>query len=259
MAALRSQFDSNKDGKLTSADAGWGQFKVMVTNANGSQTASTLTARGITEIDLTPNATHIELPDGSVITGQSTFVIGGVTRTVANTTLVSEANGYRLEQTLTPDQQTTGARTVVSSSYDLAGNKVSVVRSVTSADGTVITNSYDGNGDGVYDQAQTITTATVSGVKTETLVNYQGDDISTAGVVLNKVASMGQKGPEIVPGVVDGLVARALAHKLDVIILDPLGALHTLPENSNEAANLLSGALREIAHRATEMPPCRNL
>ena len=39
MAALRSQFDSNKDGKLTAADAGWGQFKVMVTGANGAQSA----------------------------------------------------------------------------------------------------------------------------------------------------------------------------------------------------------------------------
>jgi len=61
---------------------------------------------------------------------------------------------------------------------------------------------------------------------------------------------MGQKGPEIVPGVVAGIVARALANKLDVLILDPLGAVHTLPENSNEAANLLSGEMRDIAHQA---------
>ena len=65
-----------------------------------------------------------------------------------------------------------------------------------------------------------------------------------------QLARTGKNGPEIVAGVVDALVERAVSAKLDVIVLDPLGALHTLPENSNEAANLLSGALREIAHRA---------
>ena len=65
-----------------------------------------------------------------------------------------------------------------------------------------------------------------------------------------QLARMGRDGPEIIPSVVDALVERLLSQKIDVLILDPLGALHTLPENSNEAANLLSGALREIAHRA---------
>lgn len=59
-----------------------------------------------------------------------------------------------------------------------------------------------------------------------------------------------REGSEIVPGVVDGLVAKLMAARIDVLILDPLGALHTLQENSNEAANLLMGALREIADRA---------
>lgn len=65
-----------------------------------------------------------------------------------------------------------------------------------------------------------------------------------------QLARTGRDGPEIVPGVVDVLVERLVADKIDVLILDPLGALHTLPENSNEAANLLLGALREVAHRA---------
>lgn len=65
-----------------------------------------------------------------------------------------------------------------------------------------------------------------------------------------QLARMGRDGPEIVPGVVDALVERLLSAKIDVLILDPLGALHTLPENSNEAANLLLGAMREIVHRA---------
>lgn len=65
-----------------------------------------------------------------------------------------------------------------------------------------------------------------------------------------QLARVGRDGPEIVPGVVDALVERLVTAKIDVLILDPLGALHTLPENSNEAANMLSGALREVAHRA---------
>lgn len=65
-----------------------------------------------------------------------------------------------------------------------------------------------------------------------------------------QICQTGKSGPEVVPGVVDGLVEKAEAAGLDVIILDPLGAMHTLPENDNAAANLLCGALRDLAHRA---------
>jgi hypothetical protein len=64
------------------------------------------------------------------------------------------------------------------------------------------------------------------------------------------LARQGGDGPEVILGRVDSIVARLKANKIDVMILDPLGAMHTLPENSNEAANLLMGALREIAQRA---------
>ena len=65
-----------------------------------------------------------------------------------------------------------------------------------------------------------------------------------------KLARQGRDGSEIVPGAVDGIVERLTANSIDVLILDPLGAMHTLFENSNEDANLLMGALREIAERA---------
>jgi hypothetical protein len=64
-----------------------------------------------------------------------------------------------------------------------------------------------------------------------------------------KLAQQGREGPEICPGVVDFLVEQMKAERIDVLILDPLAALHTLSENSNEAANLLMGALREVAER----------
>ncbi|TYB82304.1 AAA family ATPase [Maritimibacter fusiformis] len=65
-----------------------------------------------------------------------------------------------------------------------------------------------------------------------------------------QLARQGHEGPEIVPGVVDWLVTEAQRLRIDVLVLDPLGAMHTLPENSNEAINLLANALREIAERA---------
>jgi len=66
--ALRAVFDSNGDGVLNASDAAFADFKLMVTNADGSTSVMTLAAAGITGIDLTGDATHIELPDGSVIT-----------------------------------------------------------------------------------------------------------------------------------------------------------------------------------------------
>lgn len=66
-----------------------------------------------------------------------------------------------------------------------------------------------------------------------------------------KLAQMSNEGPEIVAGVVDMLVENMLSKRIDVLVLDPLGAIHTLPENSNEAINLLLGALREIAERTS--------
>ncbi|MBI2719335.1 MAG: hypothetical protein HYX36_11350 [Rhizobiales bacterium] len=169
--AIRSVFDSNHDGKLSSADTNWSQFKVELTNADGSTTVQTLAQAGIAAIDLTADATSITLPDGrdatggarqivpvarferrardatrsagQVITGQTTFTkTGGGTGTVANTMLMADGAGYAVTQTVTTD----------------ASN-----------------NRVVKTGDKVWDHSQTIATATVSGVKTETLKNYQGD------------------------------------------------------------------------------------
>jgi len=102
--ALRSVFDSNGDGVFDANDDAWGDFKVLVTNADGSLEAKTLDELGITSIDLTADATNIELPDGSVITGTTTFTYAdGSTGTVADTTLVSETASHRIEESETID------------------------------------------------------------------------------------------------------------------------------------------------------------
>ncbi|MBL4768735.1 MAG: hypothetical protein JKY94_13685 [Rhodobacteraceae bacterium] len=60
-------FDSNNDGVFDASDDKWSNFKVIVTNADGSLEAKSLSAAGvnITSIDLTADATSIELLDCS--------------------------------------------------------------------------------------------------------------------------------------------------------------------------------------------------
>jgi hypothetical protein len=132
---------------------------VMKTNPDGSLTAVTLASLNITQINLTEDTTHIEMPDGSVITGQGTFVMSGVTRTLANTTLATEADGSRVETTDTGPGAT---RTVVQTGYDAAGAVEFIIKSLTNATGTNITNYFDDNGDGVFDRTQTISTVTTT-------------------------------------------------------------------------------------------------
>lgn len=51
---------------------------MLATGADGSQTTKPLTQLGITEINLRTDATLPPFADGSQITGQTTFVRGGV-------------------------------------------------------------------------------------------------------------------------------------------------------------------------------------
>jgi hypothetical protein len=120
--------------------------------------------------------TEITLPDGSKITGQATFLrSNGTTGTVADTVLVSTAEGHKVTQTVQVDGQ--GNRTVTSMGYDASGKLAFVMTSVTNATGTSITNSYDDTGDMVVDRIQTIVTTTDgNGVKTETRTNSAGSD-----------------------------------------------------------------------------------
>ena len=64
-----------------------------------------------------------------------------------------------------------------------------------------------------------------------------------------KLARMGAKGPEEVPGAVDAVVDLATSGKVDAIAFDPLAAMHDLPENDNAAMNFLLDLLRQIADR----------
>lgn len=196
MEALRSVFDTNGDGKLSSADDDFAKFKLMVTNADGSTSVVTLAAAGITEIDLVPDATYIEMPDGSVITGQASYTKSdGSTGIVANATLARDGMAYAVVQEVSTDGS--GNRTVDTKAFSAAGDLAFEVVSVTSADGSSIVTRYDDNGDGVTDRIRTIDTVIDgSGVKTETQIDRVGSDIGTAVV----------SGREVTVTSADGLV-----------------------------------------------------
>ncbi|WP_299969309.1 calcium-binding protein [uncultured Roseobacter sp.] len=197
LAALRAVFDSSDDGVLDASDDRFADFKVLVTNPDGSTTAKTLTELGITSIDLTADTTRIELPDGSMITGETTFTrADGTTGKVANATLVAEAQGYRVEQSEGIDGA--GNRVVVNTAFSATGDIAYVITSVTSPDGAQITNSYDDNGDGVVDRLQKITTLTDNnGNKTETTSSSIGSDPATAILVSRVVTTTSADGSDV--------------------------------------------------------------
>ncbi|WP_208979658.1 DUF4214 domain-containing protein, partial [Pseudovibrio axinellae] len=180
MEALASVFDSNGDGVLSAEDEAFAQFKVLVTNADGSTSVKTLSELGITEINLTADASNIELSDGSVIAGQTTFTrADGTTGTVGDMKLAAESQGYRVEQVEGIDGA--GARTLITTAYESDGSKAYEIHSVTSADGLVLTNRYDDNGDGVTNRIQSIVTVVGSdGSRTQTESNFAGSDMASA-------------------------------------------------------------------------------
>lgn len=148
----------------------------MVTNANGSTSVMTLAALGITEINLTANTVNIELPDGSVITGQTTFTrANGTTGTVANTTLTADAAGYRVVESAVTN--VAGERVLTQTGYGADGGVAFRVVSVTNPSGTASLRFYDDNGDGVTDRVQRIDrVVNPDGSKVETVVNRVGAD-----------------------------------------------------------------------------------
>jgi hypothetical protein len=151
LEALRSVWDTNGDGKLTAADTEFAKFKVLVTNADGSTTVMTLAQLGVTAINLTANAVNIGLPDGSTITGQTTFTrANGTTGVVANTTLVAEADGHRVVELVATDGS--GNRVVTQTGYGADGGVAFRIVTTTSPSGNAVLRLYDDNGDGVTDR-----------------------------------------------------------------------------------------------------------
>lgn len=68
--------------------------------------------------------------------------------------------------------------------------------------------------------------------------------------MLIKVASLGRAGPEVDRSVVDALVNAIAERNIDVLMIDPLVAIHGVAENDNGAMDLVVKSLAQIAHRA---------
>ena len=58
MAAIRNVFDSNGNGKLDAGDVRWSQFRIMVSNADGTTSVRTLAELGIQSINLIADQTQ---------------------------------------------------------------------------------------------------------------------------------------------------------------------------------------------------------
>src|SRR5262249_41528893 len=174
MQALADVFDPNHNGKLDSGDAHWADFKVLVTNQDGTTTLKTLAELGIQSIDLTSDNKTTVLADGSVITGQTTFTrTDGTTGAVADASLALDAQGYAVQQTVTHNAD--GSTTIDSRALNGDGSLANETIETTSADGLSVTVSFDDDGDGVVDRVQTdVTIVNADGSRTETLSDRNG-------------------------------------------------------------------------------------
>jgi len=187
MQALRDVFDSNGDGVFNASDAKWSQFKVMVTNADGTTTVETLAQAGITSINLTADTTDIQYSDGSAITGETTFTKSdGTTGTVAASSLVYDASGHAVSTTTNTSTVGGVTTTVITNTGTNADGSVAFVdvqTTVVNGSSVTRTATYDDNGDGVIDRKQVIaTTVDASGNTTEVWTNYNGGGTKLSAV-----------------------------------------------------------------------------
>jgi hypothetical protein len=137
MQALRDVFDTNHDGKLDAGDAHWNDFKILVTNRDGTTQLETLAQLGIVAINLTSNNQTILLPDGSAIVGETTYTKSdGTTGTAADAALAYDRHGYIVQSTTTVNAD--GSTTIDNKAYNPDGSLAKETIGTTSADGTLV-------------------------------------------------------------------------------------------------------------------------
>jgi hypothetical protein len=180
MQALRQVFDTNGNGLLDAGDAQWAQFRVMVTNADGTTTARTLAELGIRSINLITDETHYDFKDGSKIEGETIFTrTNGTTGKAVSMALAGEAAGYVVTETRTVDAA--GAVTVFVEVRGTDGALVRTMSRLTSADGNTVTIRFDDDGNGVVDRVLTdATVINADGTRTRTETSRTG-----AGVLID--------------------------------------------------------------------------
>ena len=137
MKALRSVFDTNHNGRLDAGDARFADFRVVVDGQ-----VRTLAELGIVSIDLVADGAPRRYADGSTIEGSTTFTrADGSTGTAADASFVSDADGWRMDRTSVTGAD--GRRTDTLTARAVDGTLVSQTVSVTSADGSETTTTFD--------------------------------------------------------------------------------------------------------------------
>jgi hypothetical protein len=188
MQALEDVFDTNHDGVLNSSDSSWNDFRILVTNANGTTTLETLAQAGVTSINLEGNTVSQTLSDGSTIDSETTFTrSNGTTGTAASVTFADDGGNYVVQQTVTTNAN--GSTTVDNKAYATDGALAEEVITTTSANGLDKTTTFDWNGDGVVDQTQTDDTVVNGNTTTETLTDVNGAGILLDSTVTTTVAT----------------------------------------------------------------------
>ena len=147
MQALEDVFDTNHDGTLNASDSSWNNFRILVTNANGTTTLETLAQAGVTSINLTPNSYKQAFTDGSSIGGETTFTrSNGTVGTAATVTFANDGGAYSVQQTVT--QNGDGSATLTNAAYNPDGTLAQTIATTTSANGlskTTVTSDGAGN------------------------------------------------------------------------------------------------------------------
>ena len=135
MQALADVFDTNHDGKLDAGDAQFANFKIMVTNADGTTTLETLAQAGVTSINLTSDKTKQVFTDGSSIDGETTFTkTDGTSGTVATVSFAYDGADEAVKNTTTHNAD--GSTTIDNKSLNIDGSLAGEIVSTTSADGS---------------------------------------------------------------------------------------------------------------------------
>ncbi|MEP3427970.1 MAG: DUF4214 domain-containing protein [Hyphomicrobiales bacterium] len=175
--ALRAVFDTNNNGLLDAGDERWSEFKVMVTGADGTQSAKTLTELGIQSINLEVDRTGLEYADGSSIDGETTFTrTDGSTGRAATATLSIENEGYAVTETSEVDGD--GNTVVTQELLNTAGELAQIITRTSSPDGLTVTTEFDTNADGVIDRAMSdVTVVNGDGSRTRTQINRDGGGV----------------------------------------------------------------------------------
>ncbi|WP_026620379.1 hypothetical protein M728_004036 (plasmid) [Ensifer sp. WSM1721] len=170
LAALKSVFDTNQNGKLDAGDARWNEFKVMI----GDELLS-LDALGIASIDLTPAGSGRVFGDGSAITGTTTFTrTDGTHGAVGDAVLAADGTGYIIKRNTVTNAD--GSTTTEISGFNKAGGLAFRELVTISSDKSTTTTRYDDDGNGTFDRSQTsILTIGADGARTRVVSDSAGD------------------------------------------------------------------------------------